>query len=422
MNRRRSIRRVGRALALPLTTVGAASSGHLLMLAGAALAGRARPAPPAHDDLHLAVVIPAHDEEAQIAGAVHSIRAGTYPAAHCRIVVVADNCTDSTATLARAAGAEVWERIDPLRRGKGYALEWAFARLLGDSSVHGVCVVDADCEVSENFLSAMAARLHAGADAVQAPYLISNPEASEAAALRWAGFALFNVVRPLGRDRLGLSSGLLGTGMAFSRRLLHRSPWRAFSYAEDREQHMRWVLDGVRVELAPEARVRSPAPNSVTGGKAQMARWDSGRDRLAISLTPRLLRRALSAGDVRALDAALEPMLPPQSVLIVINAGALVAGRLAGAQALARIAAVAALAQAGYVIGGLAAVDTPLAVWRALFGAPRFVGRRLAGLSATATGGGPSEWERTRRDPGLTSGVSTAPARSVESVRSPVVS
>lgn len=82
--------------------------------------------------MHLAVVIPAHDEESQIAGTLRSIQASDYPAANSRIVVVADNRTDHTAGVARAAGAEVWERSDPLLRGKGYALDWAFSRLLGD--------------------------------------------------------------------------------------------------------------------------------------------------------------------------------------------------------------------------------------------------------------------------------------------------
>ena len=148
-------------------------------------------------------------------------------------------------------------------------------------------MIDADCEITANLLSATAARLHAGADAVQAPYVISNPDASEAAALLFAGFVLFNEVRPLGQHRLGLSSGLLGTGMAFTRSLLLRSPWGAFSYAENREQHKRWVLGGVRVELAPEARVRSslrtcaarPSPDDPLGQRPRSAReelWPRG--------------------------------------------------------------------------------------------------------------------------------------------------
>jgi hypothetical protein len=351
----------------------------------------------------LAVVIPAHDEETQIEAVVRSIQACNYPTANRRIVVVADNCSDQTAAVARAAGAEVWERSDHVRRGKGYALDWVFARVLADETIDAICVIDADCEVSVNLLAALAARLRAGADAVQAPYLISNPEASSAAALRWAGFALFNVVRPLGRHQLGLSSGLLGTGMAISRQLLVRSPWCAFSYAEDREQHMRWVLAGSRVVFAREASVRSPSPHTADGSRAQVARWDSGRARLAFGLTPRLVARWLRTGDLTALDAALEPVLPPQSLLLGTNVAAIAASRLAGARGLTRVAVAGLLAQVVYVVGGLAALGAPVAVWRALCSVPRFVIRRLIGLSRAAVGRGPSEWEPTQRESTQTS-------------------
>jgi hypothetical protein len=403
-------KQTARAVGWPCAAAGALSSAHLLVLLVAVVRGRKRPAPPPGEDLQLAVVVPAHNEEAQIIGTLRSIEASSYPAANRRIVVVADNCTDRTAAVARAAGIEVWEREEPHRRGKGYALEWAFSRVLDDPSIEAVCVIDADCEVSSNLLGALAARLRAGAQAVQAPYLISNPDASPAAALRWAGFALFNVIRPLGRHRLGLSSGLLGTGMAFSRSLLLRSPWLAFSYAEDREQHLRWVIDGARVEFAPEAQVRSSAPTTAIGAQAQMRRWDSGRGRLATSLTPKLAWHGLRAGDPMALDAALEPVLPPQSVLLGINLAALAAGRIAGARTLARVGAGSVLAQAAYVVGGLGAANAPRSVWRALLTAPRFVVRRVAGLSRSLAAGGPSGWERTQRDTEAT--VADAPTRS----------
>lgn len=123
--------------------------------------------------------------------------------------------------------------------------------------MQAVGVVDADCEISPNLLAALAGWLRAGCEAVQTSYLISNQDASDAAALRWAGFALFNLVRPLGRHHLVLSSGLMGTGMAFSRRLLTLVV-AGVLFAEDREQHMRWVLDGARVDYAPDPRVRRP--------------------------------------------------------------------------------------------------------------------------------------------------------------------
>jgi 1,2-diacylglycerol 3-beta-glucosyltransferase len=392
----RSVRRAARAGAVCATTIGGLGSGHLLLLLGAVVCGRAKGSPPPCHDVSLAVVIPAHDEEAQLTATVRSINDTDYARDRRRVIVVADNCTDRTAAVGHAAGAEVWERSDPLRRGKGHALAWAFARLLEDESVDAVCVIDADCQVSSNLLTAVASRLRAGADAVQVPYLVSNPDSSAATALRWAGFALFNVVRPLGRDRLGLSTGLLGTGMAFSRRLLARAPWSAFSFAEDREQHMRWVLDGARVVFAPEAEVSSPSPTTGAGARAQERRWESGRAALARGLTPRLLARSIRTGDAAQLDAALEPILPPQSLLLSLNVAGLATARLAGARGVARWAAASLAAQATYVIGGLAVVRAPASVWRAFGSLPRFLARRL-GILANA-GTGPSAWERTPRD------------------------
>jgi hypothetical protein len=381
------------------TVAGTLSTAHLMLLLGAAVLDRRQSLAGGPHDLVLAVVIPAHDEEDQVATAVQSVMAADYRSAKRRVIVVADNCSDQTATVARIAGAEVWERHDPDRRGKGYALDWAFRRLLEDESVQAVCVVDADCEVSRNLLEALASRLRSGADAAQATYLISNPDESPRAALRWAGFALFNVIRPLGRDRLGMSCGLLGTGMAISRELLQRSPWAAFSFAEDREQHMRWVLSGARVAYAPEAQVRSPAPSSIKAGSAQEARWESGRGRLLAELTPRLLARGARTRQLAPLDAALEPLMPPQSGLFAANALAFSISKLAGPRVASRWAIASLLAQAAYVIGGLAVLRAPGSVWRALLHAPGFVARRLVMLARSVTGRAPSAWERTPRSP-----------------------
>src|SRR3712207_5959010 len=156
------------------------------------------------------------------------------------VVVVADNCTDATVAIARAAGVTVWERSDPSRRGKGWALAWAIDRVRSERPDAGaVVVVDADCTASPNMLTEMARRLRTGDDAVQVRYTVANPEASAASAARYAAFALVNVVRPRGRSALGLSAGLLGSGMAFSTERLDRVPWTSHGLTEDAEQHLR---------------------------------------------------------------------------------------------------------------------------------------------------------------------------------------
>ena len=370
---------------------------HQLTLLLSAVSGKRNQSPRRSATLKFAVAIPAHDEEREVAHAVESVRDADYPESLRRIVVIADNCSDSTAAVALAAGAEVLERTDPDHRGKGYALAWALPQLLNDSRVDAVLVVDADCLVSPNLLAALADRLERGADAVQAAYLISNPSASRGAALRWAGFALFNVVRPMGRSRLGLSCGLLGTGMAFSRDLLAHFPWSSFSFAEDREQHMRWVLGGRRVVFVDEAEVRSDAAMRPEDVLAQERRWESGRGALLATLVPRLFANGVRNRDVRALEAALEPALLPQAMLVGSSIAVVAVGRLTGRRRTSLCGIASVVGSVAYVTGGLAFVGAPGVVWRALLGAPQFVARRVMLVAQQAFGRGPAQWERTPR-------------------------
>jgi hypothetical protein len=129
-----------------------------------------------------------------------------------------------------------------------------------------------------------------------------------------------------------------------------------------------------------------------------MARWDSGRAQLAVRLTPLLVARWLRTGDAAALDAALEPLLPPQSLLLGINLAALGTSRVAGTRTLVCVAVGSIAAQVAYVGGGLAVLRASPAVWRAFLTVPGFVVRRLAGMSRSMAGRGPAGWERTQRE------------------------
>jgi hypothetical protein len=277
-------------------------------------------------------------------------------------------------------------------------LAWGLARLVAERPrVEAALVIDADCSVAPNLLLAMEARLRAGASAVQAVYEVSNPRASAAAALRYASFALINRVRPLGKAALGLSAGLLGTGMAFRRELLVAQPWTARSLVEDQEYHLQLVAAGVRVAFASETWVRSPMPTSLRRSESQQLRWDAGRGALVRRWSPRLLAAGLRLRDPARVHAALEPLVPPQSVLFAANAaGALLA--LRGAHA-TRCAGLANLAgQAGFVAGGLALARAPREAWRALAFAPVLAAWKLVLLGRLWLGGGPSDWVRTTRE------------------------
>ncbi len=257
--------------------------------------------------LRFVVLVPAHDEQAGIQATLESLAMCLYPSDVRRVVVIADNCTDGTAARAREAGVEVWERNEPARRGKGFALAWALDRLQRhEDSFDAVVVVDADCAVSPNILSAIDQRLRSGVNALQVNYIVANAAASHASALRFGGFALMNTVRFLGKQRLGMSCGLVGTGMAFTKELLAREPWTATGLVEDAEYHMRLVMAGERTEFVSEAWVGSAIPTSLRGSSDQQARWEQGKLQVIRHWCPRLLYSGLARRDIVQMHAGLE--------------------------------------------------------------------------------------------------------------------
>jgi 1,2-diacylglycerol 3-beta-glucosyltransferase len=366
----------------------------LVLLAAAAVARReSQPGRPGALPPRLAVIVPAHDEEAGIGATLDSLAA-----AGCTPVVVADNCTDGTAERARAAGATVWERRDEARLGKGHALAWAFERVLAElPEVQVVAVVDADCTVSENLLEALGERIASGARAAQTSYSVSNPFESPAAAVRFAGFALINYVRPLGKSRLGLSCGLLGTGMAFDVRLLRDQPWGAFDVTEDSEYHLRLVAAGERVAFVADAWVASPMPVSLAEAQVQRERWESGGFELARSRARALIATGVRERDLNRVSAGLELLVPPQSLLMAANAGLAVVGAATGSRVATRISAAALASQIAFVLGGLALVRAPAVVYRSIAMAPLLVVRNAGLYARLARGWRPGGWIRTPR-------------------------
>lgn len=381
----------------------ALSTGYLLALLVAARDSVRNPAPPRPSDpesqLRLAVLVPAHDEEGGIETTLASLFSCRYPAAARRVVVVADNCGDGTAALAAEAGAEVWERTDPEQRGKGFALIWALQRLFEDEDgFDAVVMVDADCIVSPNLLSAIDARLRGGASAVQVDYVAGNPEDSHVSALRFGAFALADTVRFLGKQRLGLSCGLVGTGMGFRRELLQRAPWTATGLVEDGEYHLRLVLAGERAEFVPEASVSQAVPTSLRASSEQQARWEQGRLQLLRSWSPRLLAAGLAKRDPIRLHAGIECLLPPQSLLAIGNVGSALASLLLGSRRLLALSLLSLTAQLAFILGGLRLVRAPASVYRALLFAPVLIASKLGLYARFLTGRGPTAWTRTERE------------------------
>lgn len=397
-----TVRRVAAgAVGLAAAPLAAASGYQLVLLAAGwhALRRRSARGGGGRPLLPVTVVIPAHDEEAVLGRTLDALAAADFPPELLRILVVADNCTDRTATIARAAGATVWEREDQQARGKGRALAWALERLFGEPDQHGfILFIDADCAVSPNLLREVEQALREGAAAVQTAHVVANPEASPVAALRFAGFRLMMTLRPAALDALGLSAGLHGTGMGFRRDVLRELGWRSYSITEDLEQHLGLVERGHRVAFLARAEVASPAPLTHADAASQQERWEGGRFGLASRVAPAAAARGARRGDVRLVMAAAEIMTPPQSLQGAGNLGLLAAAAALRSRPLVVVAVAGLGAQALYVLGGLAAVRAPAPVWRALLEAPVLVARKIGVFGRVAGGNAPVEFVRTHRD------------------------
>src|SRR5579871_3601390 len=235
---------------------------YLLFLTVAAAAfGRRRIPAAAASRRSFAILVPAHNEEAVIGRLMASLNALDYPDDKFDICVVADNCDDATAAIARGARARVYERHTQDERGKGFALRWLLGELEREGRTYDAYViVDADSILAPNFLQAMDARLAHGARVVQAYCSVRNADQSAGAGLRYAALAAVHYLRPLGRSVFGWSCGLKGNGMCFEASIFHEFTWRWFTLAEDVEFHLALVERGVSVQFAPETWVKADMP------------------------------------------------------------------------------------------------------------------------------------------------------------------
>jgi cellulose synthase/poly-beta-1,6-N-acetylglucosamine synthase-like glycosyltransferase len=261
------------------------------------------------DNFRLAVVVPAHNEEHQITRCVQSLLAADRTGVDLSIAVIADNCTDQTAATARHAGARVLERTNADLRGKGYALDYAFT-LLQPEGYQAFMVVDADSVIGANALTETVETILAGADAVQCRYLVSNPGDSARTKLMNVALMAFNVLRPRGRDRLGLSVGIYGNGFALSSETLKRVPYEASSVVEDLEYHLNLVRAGRKVRFADRAAVYGDMPVSGKGVSTQRTRWEGGRFRMLAERAPGLVSELLH-GRLRLFEPLLDLLLLP---------------------------------------------------------------------------------------------------------------
>lgn len=268
--------------------------------------------------LRLAILMPAHDEASLISGTIAAVRPQLQTAD--RIVVIADNCSDQTATLARGAGAEVIERTDPVRRGKGYALDFGMRHLEQDPP-ELVIILDADCQLGAGALDQLAACSAATGRPAQALYLMhAAPSAGRMQKIAAFAWVVKNQVRAGGLHALGLPCQLMGTGMAFPWSSLHGAELATGHIVEDLKLGLDLARAGHPTEFCPEALVSSTFPESAEGARTQRARWEHGHLSVILSEAPALLWAALRRRDAKLLALALDLSVPPLALLALLIA------------------------------------------------------------------------------------------------------
>ena len=222
-------------------------------------------------------IIPAHNEEAVVANLVESLKEQNYPKDLYDIYVIADNCTDDTARIAKEAGATVLKRFDESHKTKGYALNWFLKQKIEeDADYDAFCVFDADNIVDKNFLKEMNKKLCQGEEIVQGYRDIKNATDS------WitAGYAIFywmmNKFYHLARYNLGLSPLINGTGFMVKFDIVKPNGWQTVTLTEDIEFSLINISKGRKLGWATEAVVYDEQPVHFAQSWSQRERWSVG--------------------------------------------------------------------------------------------------------------------------------------------------
>lgn len=265
----------------------------------------------------IAVLIPAHNEQQGIVATLSSIKAQI--TTNDRILVIADNCDDKTAEVARTHGALVIERSNMILRGKSYALDFGVRYLEANTPPQVVIIVDADCIAKPGSIALLAQQAIIKDRPVQALYLMQSPLTSslksKVAEFAWA---VKNWSRALGFHYLGLPCQLMGSGMAF--------PWIQIKQANLASGHivedLKLGLDFASNQKAPyfcaDAIFTSMFPANPEGVKSQRSRWEHGHLAMIIKDGPRLIFSSVRSLNMPMLALALDMCVPPLALLTTL--------------------------------------------------------------------------------------------------------
>jgi len=258
-----------------------------------------------------ALIVAAHNEEVVIPQMVKSLKQLDYNPDKYAIFVIADNCTDNTAAVAKEAGAEVFERFHDTLRGKGHALEWMFDKIYKmDREFDNICIFDADNVVSKDFLKEINKIHNKGYRVVQGNIESKNPYDSWIATAYSVSFWMTGKIFQQARYNINLSCQLSGTGFSVAVPLLKELGWGATCLTEDMEFTAKLILNGEKVGWAHGAYVYDEKPLTLAQSWKQRKRWMQGHADVCSRFAIKLFAKALKDRDMSAFDCALYVLNP----------------------------------------------------------------------------------------------------------------
>ena len=277
----------------------------------------------------ITVLIPAHNEAQVIAETLKGLKSG--PARNCRILVVAHNCTDETAEIARRMGAETVILNKPKERGKGYALAGGVEHLQADPP-DIVVIVDADCTLSNDAIEHLASMVSETGLPAQSRYLIVPKKgAGMKQKISAFAFTVANYARPLGLQRIGCSCGLKGSGMALPWPIIRKSNLGHGNIAEDLKLSVDLARNGIPILFCPEAVTTSYFPTTAEAMLSQRIRREHGHLRMILREVPRLIWASLVRRNLGIFASAINLLIPPLTFIIYFLGAALAITMLAQA-------------------------------------------------------------------------------------------
>lgn len=275
------------------------------------------------------VLIPAHDEERGLEKTLLSLfTSPRLPRSD--VLVVAHNCSDRTARIARAHEVRVLEVEDGGTGGKPDALAAGMKELAADPP-EVVVTLDADCSVSADSIEILASVAHHCGRPVQGPYLFArSSDGASLGSVSELALLFKNYIRPLGLHHLGLPCLLNGSGSAFPFALLQEALRKEGGIVEDRVYSIDLALAGYPTRFCPPAHVWSALPEGSKSALAQRRRWEHGNLNLLLTRGPQLIATGLLRARPALLFLGLDLLVPPLALLALAWGGAAL---LAGAAA-----------------------------------------------------------------------------------------